>query len=147
MAHTNVIALRLGTQQVMNSFVATQLIAALSYFAFWMPAGDNLGMLYAFSAVYGIVWGSFWSNLAASVAILFSHLDVFPVVIGTAYFGASLAFFANAPVFGALVDLGKADGKGYRYAQAWAGGIYLAGVFCLAIVRFWTAGWKLRAKV
>ena len=141
----------LGT---MNIYCITQFIAAISIFLFWVPSGSNLGLLFSYAAIYGLFWGCFWSLLAGSMATVFTHLDVFPVVIGSAYFAAALSFFANAPVFGALVDLGATfDGQGnrtganYIWGQVWAGSVYLAGVACIAIVRFWSAGWKLKVKV
>jgi hypothetical protein len=139
---------------VMNIYVLTQFFAAASIFCFWVPAGNSVVLLSLFAAVYGLCWGSFWNLLANSTAELFFHLDVFPVVVGSMYVAASIAFFVNAPVFGALVDVGAfynpdgtRAGANYLYALSFAGGIYLAGVACIAVVRFWHSGWKLAVKV
>ena len=79
---------------------------------------------------------------------------MFPVVIGSMYVASSIAFFVNAPAFGALVDVGafynedgSRAGANYIYALSFAGGLYLAGVVCMAVVRFWHCGWKFAVKV
>lgn len=87
---------RLGT---LNVFVYSQLLAALTVFMFWMPAGTNLGMLYVFVIFWGLFWGNFFSLLANAAAILFSHLAAFPVVVGSIYMSLAASFYTNAPIF------------------------------------------------
>lgn len=70
---------------MMNVFVISQLMAALSPFMFWLPAGTNVALLFVYAAVWGLTWGTVWSLLGQVSAVLFSHLDAFPVVIGSLY--------------------------------------------------------------
>jgi hypothetical protein len=111
-------------------------------------------MLFVFAAVWGLCWGPVWNLVSNVTATLFSHLDSFPVVIGTIYLAFSLAFFANAPIFGSLVDAGaiyNSDGvrigADYKYAQIWVGAVYLTGGMVLFVVRMMEANWKIAIKV
>jgi len=160
---------------ILNLFCITQLLVAISPFCFWLPAGSSLAMLYVFAVWWGFFWGFFFGTLAPAIATLFSHLDVFPVVVGTIYLSISIAFFVNAPIFvgcfellsrksflispgvvfqGALVDAGAIYdstgarvGSNYTYALIWAGSIYLVGLSFIVVVRMIQAKWKLLVKV
>lgn len=140
---------------ILNTFVVSQFGAAVSIFLFWMPAGTQLALLYVYSVTWGLLWGCFFSMLAAAAAKLFVHIAAFPVVIGSIYLSLSFSFFGNGPVFGALVDAGAyydpvtgaRVGANYLYAQIWAGCVYLCGVGCLAWVRFSEARGKWRVVV
>jgi MFS family permease len=171
---------RIGT---LNVFVVSQFVAALTIFVFWMPAGSNFGMLVAFTVIWGLFWGErrvermrregeseltivcslgcFFSLLANAAAILFTHLAVFPVVIGeldsrsppsspltplsslsrprsspgSIYLSLSVSFFTNAPIFGAIIDAGAIyDENGVRVGTNWLyAQIWAGGVYLLGV--------------
>ncbi|KAI9012222.1 major facilitator superfamily domain-containing protein [Hyaloraphidium curvatum] len=137
----------------LNLLCLMQALTALSIFALWVPAGTSEAMLYAFAVCWGLFWGPLFGLVGTNVAKLFARIEAFPVAIGTLYVAFSLAFFGNAPLFGALVDRGAVyiDGvkvsASYLYAQLWAGCIYAVGVCFLVWVRMSVAGWKMLVKV
>lgn len=66
----------------------------------------------------------------------------------------SASMFANAPVFGLVVDAGATYGPdgsmisaNYTWAIIWAGGVYLLGTAMFGLLRMMEAKWKLVAKV
>lgn len=91
----------------LNVFIISQSLAAVSVFVFWMPAGTIAALLYVFAVWWGITWGFYFTMLANATAQLFTHLDVFPVVIGSMYLSLSISFFVNAPIFVGIVRRAK----------------------------------------
>ncbi|KAI9028018.1 major facilitator superfamily domain-containing protein [Hyaloraphidium curvatum] len=132
---------------VLNLFIGSQAVAAASVFAFWLPAGSSVAMLFLYAAIWGLFWGPVWNLLAGVVGRLFADLDAFPVVIGSTYVALSFSMFCNAPIFGALIDAGTASGAGFLYAQIWAGGIYFLGLSLVMALRMWETGGKLFVKI
>jgi MFS family permease len=106
----------------------------------WLPFGENLSVLYAFSALYGFFSGSILS-LSPVCCGQISRTEEFGKRYSTMYLIVALTMLGLIPVAGAIIG----DGTVERYNNyiGYSVGLLGAGISCYIVCRYACVGWKL----
>lgn len=106
----------------------------------WLPFGDNLNVLYAYSALYGFCSGSILS-LSPVCCGQISRTDQFGKRYSTMYLIVSLTMLAAIPIAGVIIGKGTVDN--YNNFIIFSVMLNVAGILCYIASRHSCVGFKL----
>ncbi|KAJ3369579.1 hypothetical protein GGF31_005096 [Allomyces arbusculus] len=117
-----------------NMYLLTILVTAVSFFAFWLPAGDSAVLLYLFAIAYGFCSGGFFS-LNTTVTAQLHGVAKLPSILGILYSSMVIGNLAGTPIAGALVTAArnafKETGSYPTAAHEYFGAILFSGLIVL----------------
>ncbi|KAF2260632.1 MFS general substrate transporter [Lojkania enalia] len=110
---------------------------------FWSLVND-LGSLYAFAIIYGLVAGGFQGLFPTVLGSLTKDMSKIGVRNGMGFTIIGFSVLTGPPIAGALI---QKDGGRYLIAQIWAGSMVIIGSIILTLGRLSITGKKLRTRV
>lgn len=125
-----------------NTMIVTVFMCLASTFAFWLPAGNSIGLIVTYCVIFGFASGSNISLTPICVGQL-CDTSVYGRYYATSYTVVSFGTLTGIPIGGALIS--AAGGK-YWSIIVFTGCSYVASLSCLVYVRIRKAGWSLRTK-
>ncbi|PVH72048.1 MFS monocarboxylate transporter-like protein [Cadophora sp. DSE1049] len=129
------IADRMGRFNVM---IISSVGSTAAIFLLWLLSSDKLGVLVAFTVVFGVFSGTAYSLTPVCVAQL-CKTENYATRYGTAYGIVSFATLIGNPIAGAI--LGK--GKNYKALIVFCGGVYAASTVLFVLARAKGGGLKV----
>jgi len=129
------IADRMGRFNVM---IISSVGSTAAIFLLWLLSSDKLGVLIAFTVVFGVFSGTAYSLTPVCVAQLCKTED-YATRYGTAYGIVSFATLIGNPIAGAI--LGK--GKNYKALIVFCGAVYAASTVLFVLARAKGGGLKV----
>ncbi|CAH2353711.1 probable transporter Mch4p [[Candida] railenensis] len=122
-----------------NVMIGTSVILTISIFGFWLPAGGNLGVLYAFGVVFGVANSAIISLVPACCGQICS-VENFGKVYGTLYF--FLTFTTILGMYCASVVIGTGASANYSNLIYYEGGLAVVSIITWTTARYFAIGWK-----
>ncbi|KAI9889460.1 MAG: hypothetical protein M1814_005323 [Vezdaea aestivalis] len=120
-----------------NAMIITVIMCIVAIFALWLPAGNSVGMLVAFTLFFGFASGSNICLTPVCVGQLCKTRD-YGRYYAACYSVVSLGTLTGIPIAGQLIT---ADNGGYRGLILFTGGCYIAGLIAFTWARVRVAGW------
>lgn len=115
-----------------NVMIATISIATLINFVMWLPFGNHLGVLWAYTLLYGFTTGTILSLAPACIGQI-SKTDDFGKRYSMAYLLESLLTLLILPMGGLII--GEGELKNYNHYIIFVSFLMVAGVICYSISR------------
>jgi MFS family permease len=124
-----------------NIAILTILCCVLTILTLWLPFGDDLNVLYAFSALYGFFSGSILSLPPVCIGQI-SRTEEFGKRYSTMYLFVSFTTLAAIPAGGAIIGDGSI--KNYNNYIAYVSTLLAFGALFYGVSRHLSVGMKLR---
>lgn len=120
-----------------NVIIITTLLMAIIDLGIWLPFGDDLKVLYAFSVIYGFIQGSIFSLLPVCCGQI-SKTEEFGKRYSTMYVIVAIGCLTGIPAGGAII--GSKSIKSYNHFIIYGSITSLASSVCYIISRGFAIG-------
>jgi len=127
-----------------NIVIGTILMCVITVLGMWLPAGDSMPVLIAYSVIFGFASGSNLGLIPVCLGQLFDHRN-FGRYLATAMMVASFGTISSVPIGGALLGIGEGE-TGWRVVIIFSGVSYFIALCCYISARVLAVGWDPRKK-
>jgi len=122
-----------------NTLLIFCVLAFVTVFVIWLPAGHTTPGLIIFSILHGASSGAIFSLFPVCCSQICRTKD-YGKRYGTMFFFASFGVLVGIPLSGALI---RDNGKDYKYLIVFTGCLYIVTTITLLLSRSVSIGWKL----
>jgi len=126
-----------------NVIITSVFLSGACGLVLWMPFGYNVGVLYAYAALYGFFSGSIFSLLPVCCGQICKTED-FGKRYSTMYFTVAFGTLVGVPIGGAII--GDKTIQNYNYFIIYTAIVTTLSSICYIISRYFAVGRKILAK-
>ncbi|KXT10297.1 hypothetical protein AC579_276 [Pseudocercospora musae] len=134
-----------GSLGVLNTMIPFTFLTSILYFVWIFISSET--QLFVFAVVFGLIDSAVQGLVLGGLSTVNPDPRKMGTRSGMILSCVSIAALTGGPIFGALVERGGNDGKGFLYANVWGGCSIFVGLCFLVAARVAGVGWELSKKM